>query len=117
MNSEQLKQHIVHALEDIKGRDIVELDVRGLTEMTDYMVIATGTSNRHVQALAGNVRDELRKESVRPIGVEGEGPAEWVLVDFGDVVLHVMLPQTRSFYDLERLWSEGRLTAPESSSG
>lgn len=117
MNSEQLKQRIVHALEDVKGRDIVELDVRDLTKMTDYMVISTGTSNRHVQALAENVRDELRKDGVRPIGVEGDGPAEWVLVDFGDVVLHVMLPQTRSFYDLERLWSQGRLTAPESSAG
>jgi len=113
MNSEQLKQAVVAALEDLKARHIVALDVRQLTDMTDYMLIATGTSNRHVKALAENVNDELRKHDLRPIGTEGEQLAEWVLVDYGDVVVHVMLPETRAFYDLERLWSDGKMTAPE----
>ena len=105
MQSEELKQHIVTALEDLKGNNIVSLDVRGLTDVMDYLVIASGNSNRHVKALAGNVTDELKKLGTRPLGVEGEEAAEWVLVDFGDVVVHVMLPATRDFYDLERLWS------------
>ena len=113
MNAEQMKQVVLTALEDIKGRQIVALDVRELTGVTDYMVIATGSSNRHVKALAENVRDELRKAGVKPLGVEGELAAEWVLVDCGDVVVHVMLPETRAFYDLERLWSRGAMTAPE----
>ena len=113
MNSEQLKQAVMAALEDLKARHIVALDVRHLTDMTDYMLIATGTSNRHVKALAENVNDELRKHDLRPIGTEGEQLAEWVLVDYGDVVVHVMLPETRAFYDLERLWSDGKMTAPE----
>ena len=113
MNSEQLKQAVVAALEDLKARHVVALDVRQLTDMTDYMLIATGTSNRHVKALAENVNDELRKHDLRPIGTEGEQLAEWVLVDYGDVVVHVMLPETRAFYDLERLWSDGKMTAPE----
>ena len=113
MNSEQLKQAVVAALEGLKARHIVALDVRQLTDMTDYMLIATGTSNRHVKALAEHVNDELRKHDLRPIGTEGEQLAEWVLVDYGDVVVHVMLPETRAFYDLERLWSDGKMTAPE----
>ena len=115
MESDQLKDRIIEALEEVKGRNIVGLDVRKLTGMTDYMVIATGTSNRHVKALAENVREELRQRDVRPLGMEGESAAEWVLVDFGDVVLHVMLAEARKFYDLERLWSDGSMTALESS--
>ncbi len=106
MKSDQLKDKIIAALEDVKGRQITALDVRKLTGMTDFMVIATGTSNRQVKALAGNVMDELRKEGLRPLGTEGEPAAEWILVDFGDVVVHVMLPETRAFYDLEGLWSD-----------
>jgi ribosome-associated protein len=105
MQSEQLKQAIVAALDDLKGNNIVSLDVRELTDVMDYLVIASGTSNRHVKSLAGNVTDELKKQGVRPLGVEGENGSEWVLVDYGDVVVHVMLPATRDFYDLERLWS------------
>jgi ribosome-associated protein len=105
MESVELKQLVLDALDDLKGINIVELDVRQMTDVTDYLVIATGSSNRHVKALANNVSDEGKKRGMRPIGVEGENGSEWVLVDFGDVVVHVMLPATRDFYDLERLWS------------
>ena len=113
MKSDQLKDKIIAALEDVKGRQIVALDVRELTDMTDYMVIASGTSNRQVKALAENVIDEMRKEDLRPIGSEGEAGADWILVDYADVVVHIMLPEARDFYDLERLWSDGGMQAPE----
>ena len=104
MEAEKLKQLVVEALGDLKALNTVTLDVAGLTDVMDYMVIASGTSNRHVKSLADNVCLEAKKSGVRPLGVEGQDAGEWVLVDFGDVVLHVMLPATRDFYDLERLW-------------
>ncbi len=100
-----LNQLIVDALEGLKGNDIVAMDVREMTDVMDTLVIASGTSNRHVRSLADNVVEEAKKRGVRPIGIEGLDTAEWVLVDFGDTVLHVMLPATRDFYDLEKLWS------------
>ncbi len=84
---------------------MVALDVTALTDVMDCLVIASGTSNRHVKALADNVVTEAKKQGIRPIGMEGEDAGEWVLVDYGDVVVHVMLPATRDLYDLERLWS------------
>lgn len=105
MNAEQLTHTVVAALEDLKAVNTVTLDVRGLTDVMDYLVITSGTSNRHVKSLADNVSVEAKKQGVRPLGSEGEEAGEWVLVDFGDVVVHVMLPATRDFYDLERLWS------------
>lgn len=106
MTPEELKQRAVAALEDLKARDINVLDVRGLTGVTDFMVVASGTSSRHVKSLANNVEVELKKAGVQPLGTEGQGAtAEWVLVDFGDVVVHVMMPEARSFYDLENLWT------------
>lgn len=104
MEAESLKELVVEALDDLKAVNTVTLDVAGLTDVMDFMVIASGTSNRHVKSLADNVCMEAKKEGVRPLGVEGEDAGEWVLVDFGDVVVHVMLPATRDFYDLERLW-------------
>lgn len=101
------------ALEDVKGQNILRLDVRALTDIADFLIIASGTSNRHVKSLAENVELQAKKAGVRPIGVEGANTAEWVLVDFADVVVHVMLPATRAFYDLERLWSG--LPAPASA--
>jgi len=95
----------VDALEEVKGKDIVTLDVRHLTDVTDHIVVASGTSNRQVKALADNVVEEAKKAGFRPLGVEGMDTAEWVLVDYGDLVVHVMLPTTRQFYDLEKLWS------------
>jgi ribosome-associated protein len=105
MESTQLKELVLTALEDLKGIQINSLDVRELTDVMDYLVIASGSSNRHVKSLADNVSVEAKKQGVRPLGIEGMNGAEWVLVDFGDVVVHVMLPATRDFYDLERLWS------------
>ncbi|MGI0117855.1 ribosome silencing factor [Zooshikella sp. RANM57] len=104
MQSDELKQVVISALEDLKGNDITCLDVKNLTSVTDHMIIASGTSNRHVKSLADNVIEKAKANGVRPIGVEGEDGAEWVLVDLGDVVTHIMLPSTRQFFDLERLW-------------
>jgi ribosome-associated protein len=103
--NDSLTAVVIAALEDIKGQDIVWLDVRGLTDVTDTLVVASGSSTRQVKALAENAVEEARKVGVRPLGVEGMETAEWVLVDFGDLVLHVMLPATRAFYELEKLWS------------
>ena len=101
---------VQEALLDVKAKDIIELDVSAISNVSDAIVIASGTSTRHVKALADNVADEARKAGFRPIGVEGERDAEWILVDLGLVVVHVMLPTARKFYDLESLWR----TAPES---
>jgi ribosome-associated protein len=106
MQAEQLKELVVEALDDLKAVNTVTLDVTGLTDVMDYMVVTSGTSNRHVKSLADNVCLEAKKQGQRAIGVEGEDAGEWVLVDFGDVVVHVMLPATRDFYDLERLWAD-----------
>lgn len=103
--SEDLPAVVVAALEDVKGLDIVCLDVRGLTDVTDTLVVASGNTTRQVKALAENVIERCRVLGVRPIGVEGMDTGEWVLVDLGDLVLHVMLPATRAFYELEKLWS------------
>jgi ribosome-associated protein len=104
-STKALSQVVVEALEDVKGQEIVRIDVTELSDVMDTLVIVTGTSNRHVKSLADNVIEEAKKLDLRPIGVEGMESGEWVLVDYGDVVLHAMLPQTRSFYDLEKLWS------------
>jgi len=105
MNSEQLTELVVDALDDIKGQDIVKLDVRDMTTVTDYMVVASGTSNRHVQALVENVTEKATKAGHKPIGVEGESGGEWILLDLQDTLVHVMLPKVREFYNLEKLWS------------
>ncbi len=106
MNADEIKDLALEALDDLKGKSIVTLDVREMTDITDYMLICTGTSNRHVKSLADNVALTLKQRGCQAIGVEGvDQAAEWALVDFGEVVVHVMLPDTRDFYDLERLWS------------
>ena len=103
---------VVHeALLDVKAKDILELDVSAISNVADVMVIASGTSTRHLKALANNVAEEARKAGFRPIGVEGESDAEWILIDLGFVVVHVMLPTARKFYDLESLWR----TTPEAT--
>ena len=104
MNADALVKLIVTTLDDGKGRDITVVDVRGKTSMTDFMVVASGTSERHVKSLAGHVAEEAKKNETQPIGVEGEDVGEWVLVDLGEVIVHVMKPQTRDFYQLEKLW-------------
>lgn len=100
----KLAQIAVHALEDLKGADIKVLDVQHLTTVTDWMIICTGTSNRHVKSLADNVAAAARESGTRPLGIEGTESSEWVLVDLGSVVVHVMQAQTRVFYQLEKLW-------------
>ncbi|MDA0679461.1 MAG: ribosome silencing factor [Proteobacteria bacterium] len=105
MNSEQLCELVVDALEDGKAKDVVRLDVRDLTSVTDYMVVASGTSNRHVMALAHAVAEKSKAAGQRPMGIEGESGSEWVLLDLGDALVHVMLPRVREFYNLEKLWS------------
>ncbi|MBS0214683.1 MAG: ribosome silencing factor [Proteobacteria bacterium] len=102
-----LLKHVRTAVENLKANDIVEIDVRGKTSVCDYLVIASGTSTRHVKSIADEVVREAKKLDCQPLGVEGEREAEWVLVDLGDVVAHVMLPRVREFYALERLWTVG----------
>jgi ribosome-associated protein len=95
---------VLNALEDVKAKDIVKIDVTGISNVADAMIIASGTSTRHIKSLANNVADEARKAGFRPIGIEGERDAEWILIDLGYVVVHCMLPTARKFYDLESLW-------------
>jgi ribosome-associated protein len=96
---------VVNALDDLKAVDAKIVDVRGLSSVMDFLVIASGNSSRHVKSLADNVVVKAKEAGCPPIGVEGENDADWVLVDLGDVVVHVMQPAARGFYDLERLWS------------
>jgi len=105
LSIDDLKQLILTALEDMKAEDILELDVNGKTSVTDLLIIASGTSSRHVKSIASNVAVEAKKQGKQPLGVEGEEQGEWVLVDLGDIVVHVMQPHVRQFYDLEKLWS------------
>ncbi|MCG5515681.1 MULTISPECIES: ribosome silencing factor [Ectothiorhodospira] len=113
MQTETLTQIVTHALEDMKAQDLKVIDVRGKTSITDTMVIATGSSNRHVKSLAENVLRKTKEAGVMPLGSEGEQDAEWVLVDLNDVVVHVMLPQVRDFYNLEKLWLTDEQARPE----
>lgn len=107
----KVQRWVNDALEDAKARDIAVLDVRKVSDFTDYMVIATGTSNRHVQSTADKVMETLREHGVRPVGSEGGKIGDWVLIDFGDVVVHVMREQVRDFYNLEKLWSDAKHVA------
>jgi len=100
-------QHVREALEELKAKETVEIDVRGKTSVCDFMVVTSGTSSRHVKSIADEVVKHSKRLGVQPLGVEGEREAEWVLVDLGDVVVHVMLPRVREFYALERLWTVG----------
>jgi ribosome-associated protein len=105
MNSEALTDLVIDALEDVKAQDIVRLDVRDMTTVTDYMVVASGTSSRHVKALVDNVAEKAKEAGHRPVGIEGEEGGEWILLDLQDTLVHVMLPKVREFYNLEKLWS------------
>ena len=116
MRLNKLQQTAVTALEDIKAREIKVLDVRKLTSFYDTLVIASAESNRQVKALAHHVRDKLKEAGSAIIGTEGEESGEWILVDAGDVVAHVMQPAVRDFYNLEELWGEGKFEKVVNSS-
>lgn len=105
MQLDQLKQLVLDTLDDMKARDIQVMDVRGKTAVTDYMIIASGTSDRHVKAIAETVAFRAKDAGETPLGTEGLAEGEWALVDLNGVVVHVMLPKVRDFYNLERLWS------------
>lgn len=107
-NSSLLNQAIIQVLEDSKALDIQQLDVRDLTDVMDSIIVASGTSSRHVKSLAQNAMLDLKSQGYTALGIEGLDTGDWVLVDFGDIVLHVMQTQTREFYDLERLWTVGK---------
>lgn len=106
LDTAQTLEQILASLEDLKGLDVRTIDVTQISDVTDYMVLASGTSNRHVRSLVDRVTENLKDAGVRPLGMEGKETSEWVLVDYGDIVLHVMQAETRGFYDLERLWSD-----------
>ena len=105
MQGQTLHDFIADKIDDLKGRDIITLDVRGKSTITDCMIICSGNSNRHVRSIADHVAAELRHSGVELLGVEGGDVGEWVLVDAGDVIIHVMQDETRALYQLEKLWS------------
>lgn len=106
LDLEQMKLAVIDALEDIKAFDITVMDVRKLTSMTSYMIVASANSTRQSKAMADNVREKLREKGAVLQGTEGEKEGEWVLVDLGDIVVHIMVPATRAYYNLEQLWGE-----------
>jgi ribosome-associated protein len=99
-----LKKVVIDALDDMKALEVTVLDVRGLTDIADYMVIASGTSDRHVRSVAQRVVEKTKEAGFRPHGVEGQQDGDWVLIDLHDMIVHVMLPRVREFYGLEKLW-------------
>ena len=104
LNGDELVKVAVAALEDVKAQDIQIIDVRDKQSITDYMIIATGTSNRQINAMLDKVREEVKKKGARPLGEEGKGDSDWVLLDLDLVIVHMMTASARQFYDLERLW-------------
>jgi ribosome-associated protein len=105
LNLEAMRGLVLEALDEIKAEDVVVLDVQGQTDIADLMIVASGQSKRQIKALAANVVEQAKAQGLRPLGVEGEEDGEWVLVDLGDILVHLMQPETRALYDLERLWS------------
>ncbi|GAA0364489.1 ribosome silencing factor [Bowmanella denitrificans] len=104
MQHEQLKQFVIDKIEDLKGRDIVDLDVSDKSSITDTMLVCSGNSKRHVVSIAEKVVTEAKLAGITPLSIEGQDSGEWVLVDFGEIILHVMQDETRDFYQLEKLW-------------
>ena len=105
IHGEDLVKLTISALEDVKAQDIQVIDVREKHSLTDYMIIATGTSNRQINAMAEKVREAVKAKGAQPLGEEGKGDSDWVLLDMDDVIVHMMTASARQFYDLERLWA------------
>lgn len=106
LHTEAVKKMALQALDELKAEQVVVLDVRGVASFTDYMIFASGNSTRHVSAIAESVIESSKAAGHAPVGVEGETIGEWVLIDLGDAVVHVMLPDVRLYYELEKLWGE-----------
>jgi len=104
LDSKQLLAFALDKIDDMKARDIVHIDVSNSSDITDYMIVCSGTSKRHVLSIADHLAKEARHADAEPLGYEGQSDGEWALVDLGDVVVHVMQDQARSYYDLEKLW-------------
>ena len=107
VSEQHLHRRVLDALDELKAKDVREIDVRGKTSIADTIIVASGTSTRHVKSIADEVVKFAKQAGVLPLGVEGQQEAEWVLVDLGDIIVHVMLPRIREFYALERLWTVG----------
>lgn len=115
--AETLRDLVVSSLEDLKAIDINSIDVRGQNPLTDIFVVASGNSNRHVKSMADKVMTRARERGFKPLGVEGYSQGDWVLVDLNDVIVHLMLPQTRAFYNLEKLWEISEAHRSSASAG
>ncbi len=112
MNTDKLAHAFKEVLEDHKGIQIKQLDVMQLTDITDYMIICTATSTQHARTLADKVMRKSKQIGIRPFGAEGEEKGEWILVDLGDVIIHIMIPEVREFYSLEKLWANANSETP-----
>ena len=116
LSPDDLQQLVIDALDDLKAVNIREINVEGVAGFTDRMVFASGNSNRHVKSIAQSVLDKVKQAGITLVGFEGEDIGDWILIDLGDVVVHIMMPDTREFYDIERLWSDQVDLVAESSS-
>ena len=105
VSTSSIKKQVIEALEDIKAFDIVSLDVKKQTSIADFMVVASASSTRQTKALARNIKDKMNSAGIDIIGIEGESEGDWVLVDLGDIIVHIMTPTTRAYFNLEELWS------------
>ena len=115
LSFDQLRKLVISSLEDFKAIDIQQIDVSGQNPLTDLFVIASGNSTRHIKSMAENLVMKAKAAGCQPLGVEGQGQAEWVLVDLNDVIVHLMLPKTRAFYNLEKLWEASKVQRSQSS--
>lgn len=104
MHTQELLDLVLQNLDDGKGREIRVIDLAGKTSIADFLIVVSGTSERHVRSLAAHLVEQAKQNDVSPLGVEGEQTGEWILIDLGDLIVHVMLPHTREFYQLEKLW-------------